>query len=492
MSTVIDRRQEDKGRYVTSRDRFLQRNKKRVREAVDKAIGNTDLDKIGEGGVDVTVPKDGMSQPTIHNGQGGVQERVLPGNKDFGQGDRLPKPQGGGGGGGGQGEPGDGDAEDDFTFHLDEEEFLDILFEDMELPNLIKEEGEDAEKTERQREGFQNEGTQNKVDLVESQKRRRMRHIATKAPIFKKQMALLAEQEAILTNYDPDFEGTLEKDPALDTMLLSKRVTYMEEKVEGLIEQFGSLLNETDAERMQEIDDELDILGARAKAVRPWNKIDLKYRRHEEYPKPISKAVMFCLMDVSASMDEEKKTNTKLFYWLLHKFLKRNYEQVDLVFIRHTTEADEVDEQTFFHDRKSGGTQISPAIELMKEIKDSRYDDDWNIYGAQSSDGENYQQDTLYCVDLLREMMPDLQGYFYTEVSSSQWGKHMSIMEDYETLENEFSEKFFQGEINTRADIFPLFREFFSKRETREASFKPSAAAAFGAQIHALEEPALP
>ena len=136
MGTVIDRRTGGTGKkFTTSRDRFMKRNKKQIRDAIDRSINDSDIKDIGKGGTDVTVPKDGVHEPGINHGKGGIYDKVLPGNDQYNVGDKAPRPEGGGGGGTGPGEPGDGDdGEDDFTFALTEEEFLNILFEDLELP----------------------------------------------------------------------------------------------------------------------------------------------------------------------------------------------------------------------------------------------------------------------------------------------------------------------------------------------------------------------
>lgn len=149
MATIIDKRNVTSDRFYSSRERFMDRNRGKIKEAIDRALGNSSIDEIGKGGVDVTIPKEGINEPRIYHGQGGVQERVLPGNKQFNSGDRLPKPKGGGSGSGGNGPvEGVGKSEDDFVFHLSEEEFLNYLYQDMQLPNLIKEGGEDAQKVE--------------------------------------------------------------------------------------------------------------------------------------------------------------------------------------------------------------------------------------------------------------------------------------------------------------------------------------------------------
>jgi uncharacterized sporulation protein YeaH/YhbH (DUF444 family) len=122
--------------------------------------------------------------------------------------------------------------------------------------------------------------------------------------------------------------------------------------------------------------------------------IDIRYRRFESIPKPVAQAVMFCLMDVSGSMSEHMKDMAKRFYMLLYVFLKRRCRHVEIVFIRHTDRAEEVDEHTFFYGPASGGTLVSSALQAMHEIVRSRFrPSDWNIYAAQASDGDNSTAD---------------------------------------------------------------------------------------------------
>jgi uncharacterized protein len=110
---------------------------------------------------------------------------------------------------------------------------------------------------------------------------------------------------------------------------------------------------------------ELERMTARRKLVRYLDPLDVRYRHFEQKPEPNTKAVMFCLMDVSASMGEREKDLAKRFFVLLHLFLSGRYHRVDLVFIRHTHQASEVDEETFFHSRETGGTLVSSALEEM-------------------------------------------------------------------------------------------------------------------------------
>ena len=408
----------------------------------------------------------------IHHGSGGINKKVLPGNKDFSTGDRMPKPQGGGGGGTGNGEPGEGeDGEDDFIFALTEEEFLNYLFQDMELPNLEKKTADDAEMTVPKRAGYTTDGPHNKLDLVRSKTSQLARQFAVKKPQDKKIFDLLKEQRLILLNYDPDFEAGQEEElyEQITAMNLSMKIKAVRNSIGELVNKYQSVITDEDKEKLGELHGEVAKCEKIKKQVPAWNEsTDLRYRNHDEKPAPTTKAAMFCLMDVSGSMTQDKKNNAKLFYMLLYRFLKRNYQQVDVVFIRHATEAEEVD-HTFFYDPKSGGTKVSTSIAKMSEILDERYSpSEWNIYGAQASDGENFGDDNAMCDDLLRKLLKRIQAYFYTEVTEpfdrqfSQWA---TLWGAYEEIANDHPEQFFMGKINEKKDIWPVFRKFFQKND---------------------------
>lgn len=490
MPTIIDRRGEHRGKFYSSRDRFLDRNKRKVRKAIEKKIAGSGIKDMGKGGVDVTVPKDDISEPVIYHGQGGVQRKVLPGNKKYNAGDIENKPPGGGGGGGvGDGDPGkDGEAEDEFVFNLSEEEFLSILYEDLELPNLTKKDASDVKEMKYKRAGFVTSGPPNKMDLARSKQSQLMRHAVFKKPLDKKILEALKKQQDILREYDPsakpeDFEKL---DQAREKAPMKLKLKALRGDVETLREAFQGIVSADDAQALSDLDESIKALEKKKTMIPAWNEsTDLKFRHHDPKPVPSAKAVMFCLMDVSASMGEVEKNNAKLFYWLLQNFLQRNYDQVDTVFIRHTGDAEEVDEQTFFYDRKTGGTVVSSSLEKMEEIIKERYDATWNIYGAQATDGENSPNDNEYCVELLMNLLPQMQAYFYTEISetgSNSWSQ--DFWDTYDQLATRFAGKMFMGKITERKDIWPLFRDFFSGKESYDA--KPSA-------MHASRwQPALP
>jgi uncharacterized sporulation protein YeaH/YhbH (DUF444 family) len=200
--------------------------------------------------------------------------------------------------------------------------------------------------------------------------------------------------------------------------------------------------------------------------------LDVRYRRFEPYTTPVAQAVVFCLMDVSGSMDEHRKDLAKRFYTLLYLFLKRRYEHVDVVFIRHTHVASEVDEETFFYSRESGGTIVSTALEEMLRIARDRYPtDQWNIYAAQCSDGDNTAADNPKAAALLTDaILPIVQYYAYLEVASEDSqgargdARASNLWGAYEIIQTPKTPMAMR-KANHRRDIYPVFRDLFSSKQ---------------------------
>src|SRR4029450_8742642 len=136
MLPLIDRRPNGRGKSAVNRERFLRRYKAQIETAVKKMVGERRLSDMEQGG-EVRVPKRDISEPSFGFGRGGDREFVLPGNREYVAGDRIPRPDGSGGGGRGN-EGGEGDSEDEFVFSLSREEFMQIFFDDLELPRLAR------------------------------------------------------------------------------------------------------------------------------------------------------------------------------------------------------------------------------------------------------------------------------------------------------------------------------------------------------------------
>ena len=209
--------------------------------------------------------------------------------------------------------------------------------------------------------------------------------------------------------------------------------------------------------------------------------IDIRFRRFETVPKPVAQAVMFCLMDVSGSMSEHMKDLAKRFYMLLYVFLTRRYRHVDIVFIRHTDRAEEVDEDTFFHGPASGGTLVSSALAAMHEIVRERYSpSDWNIYAAQASDGDNAHSNSEVTGQLLTDLiLPATQFFAYLEVSEAAVSMFEEMPDSslwmlYERLRTNGA-PLSMRKVSERSEIFPVFHDLFHGAAIRRRAMKQSA-----------------
>ncbi|TQV71794.1 YeaH/YhbH family protein [Exilibacterium tricleocarpae] len=423
MSYIVDRRLNAKNKSAVNRQRFLRRYRQHIKKAVAEAVTRrsiTDIDK----GEQISIPTRDISEPVFHHGRGGRVNNVLPGNKEFVQGDRIARPPGGAGGGGaGSGASDSGEGMDDFVFQITQEEFLDFMFEDLELPNMVKRQlaGNEAFKTRRA--GISNEGNPGRINIVRSLRAANARRLALTGSKRRK-LKQLEEQIEALEAVEP--------------------VLRDHAKLEALLTEAASLRS-----RISRV---------------PWlDDFDIKYNLLVKQPIPRSKAVMFCLMDVSGSMNQATKDMAKRFFILLYLFLQRNYEYTEVVFIRHHTSAKEVDEQEFFYSRETGGTIVSSALKLMKEILHDRYPlSEWNVYGAQASDGDNWNDDSSTCYKLLMsDIMPKMQYYSYIEITPRN---HQALWEEYEGVAEAYPDTFAMQQIVDVSDIYPVFRALFHKK----------------------------
>ena len=486
----IDRRSES-GSGRGSRERLMQRTRGAAKEAIRKSIQDGKIGDIGKDGIDVTVPKGGISEPHIHHGKGGINHRVLPGNDvesaRHSVGDRLPRPSGGGGRGGNKASN-SGSSEDAFLYHLSPKEFWDLYFEDLELPNMFKQEADDLEQMTVEQAGFSQAGSFNRLSLVRSKIEKIKRETVMNRLTNERIVELLDEKKEIFLQYGsiPGIKKDVE--PSTEIMSIKTRIRLLETEVDTLKAFYLSRLSPDQQTRIAAIDGELETLNAKRSIVARWREhSDLRYRAVEELPTPTSKAVVFCKMDVSGSMTEEMKSNAKDFFLLLHTFVKRQYERVEVVFIRHTQEAEEVDQKTFFEDPKSGGTVVSSALEKFLEIQKERYSEkEWNIFVAQASDGDNCSNDSEKTTKLMKEILPKVQGYFHIEVGKRTVGSYdyfgrpigeTDLWKTYKPLADQFKDRFWMQKVRERKDIWPVFREFMKKRGNTDSNMQPRAAA---------------
>ncbi|MGG5821093.1 YeaH/YhbH family protein [Falsiroseomonas sp. HW251] len=418
---IVDRRLNPGGKSLANRQRFLRRAKDMVRDAVRNAAGERSMKDIERGG-EVSIPASGVKEPHFRRAQGGFREHVLPGNKEYLEGDTIPRPRGGGGGGGSEGSP-DGEGEDAFRFALSQEEFLDLFLEDLELPELAKKRVVEGDSSGVKRAGYATQGSPANLALGRTMRNALSRRLALRRP-KPEDMEDLEEQ---LRHADPDEE--------------------------------------------QELRTRIDRMRAKTVRIPYIDPIDVRYRQFEPSPKPIARAVMFCLMDVSGSMTEGMKDLAKRFYLLLHLFLKRRYKHVEVVFIRHTHEAKEVDEETFFRSPETGGTVVSTAFEEMLKVMEARYSPaDWNIYVAQASDGDNTTADNDRTAHLvLDRVLPNCQYFAYLEVGREDEGGPIGFMPRETELWRTYGKlraaepRLAMRKVRHRKDIYPVFRDLFRK-----------------------------
>ena len=418
MAQLIDRRPNAKNKSTVNRQRFLRRYKTQIKKAISEQISERSITNI-DGSESVSIPTRDILEPTFRSDKGGVREGVYPGNKEFAQGDKIKRPLNQGQEKGRRASD-SGEGEDEFAFEISKDEYLDMLFDDLELPNLKKNQLRKMTKSKTVRAGFTSDGVPTNINIVRSLR-----------SALSRRVAMGAEPRRVLHELEAELQA-------------------LEQEVGG---------DETKRLALQE---EIEVLRGRIRRIPFIDTFDLRFNNFVQRPEPTSQAVMFCLMDVSGSMDQETKDIAKRFYILLYLFLTRSYRDVDVVYIRHHTQAKEVDEEEFFYSRETGGTIVSSALELTRDIIAQRYPPtDWNIYAAQASDGDNWNDDSPVCEQILaKQLLPQLRYYAYVEITKRD---HQGLWDHYNRL-LESNDNFAMQHIREYEDIYPVFRDFFRKQ----------------------------
>lgn len=404
-----------------------------VQRAVRDSLQHRSIKQIEQEG-EITIVHDGIREPTLHHApSGGNRDHILPGNQKYLEGDKIPRRASARTTGN---EAGQGEGEDEFRFFLTREEFLELFLEDLELPEMAKKRLVAAESKAIQRAGYMVSGSPSAISLSRTMRNSLSRRIALRRP------------------KSADME-----------------------QLEREIERLRALDGGDQEPEIRALQAEWQRLEKRRRLVSYIDPLDLRYRRYEPVPKPIAQAVMFCLMDVSGSMSEHMKDLAKRFFALLHLFLTRRYHHVDVVFIRHTDRAEEVDETTFFYSRETGGTLVSAALDTMISVMRARYQPkDWNIYVAQASDGDNLSSDNPKTVALMKDaILPASQYIAYLEVGREEdpmaggaMARPTDLWRAYSALTAEAQGRFVMRRVHHRREIYPVFRELFQKRGAGE------------------------
>jgi uncharacterized sporulation protein YeaH/YhbH (DUF444 family) len=365
-SVIIDRRQNPRDRSLVNRQRFIERVRDGVRKSSHRALGGKGLHDRSD--AELTVAGGGVAEPRFaQDPRTGERDIVLPGNRQYSVGDLIEKPQSGGGGAGGT-QPGQG--EGDFSFGVSHDELVDIIMEDLELPRLLRRSHASVETTAPRRAGYAPSGPPSSLDVGQTMAQSLARRIALRGPKLTRLAELEREREQC-----------------------------------------------EDEERRTTIEAEIARLSAMAHAIAFLDPLDLRYRRFERQPKPSARAVMLCIIDVSASMGDRERRLAKQFFHLLSLFLHRKYREVDIVFVRHHHEAEECDEATFFASGSTGSTVVSTAYRVAEKVIKERFSsEDWNLYLAQVSDGDNMGSDGPACAEALGRLLPRARHLAYVEV----------------------------------------------------------------------------
>lgn len=411
---IVDRRNNPKGRSTGNRHKFLKRVDGQIKKALPGIVGGKSMKDLTSGKGRVKVPIKGIEEPEfVYDSTTGKKRIVSPGNKTYDEGDTIQKPESGSG----RGRRGSKDAdpeEDDFFVTISMEEFAEYFFADLELPNLVKRYLQSINDFQRKRAGFISDGMPSRLNVVKSYQNSMARKLALKA--------------------------------------------YYEKCIKDLE---NELVIEIDHMKISFLKSEIDRYKKLVIAVPYMDDIDLRYNHFEKKPIPTTSAVMVCIMDVSGSMGYDEKDIAKRYFLLLYMFLKKQYEKVDLVFIRHHTEASEVTEEEFFDSRESGGTIVAPSLELANQILETRYKG-WNSYVSQCTDGDVWgEEDAQDCYSILSsKLLPQLQYMTYIQIMRGEEGQ---LWQYYKSIENE-NENFAMKSIDNVQEIWPVFSDLFAKK----------------------------
>ena len=450
MSLIVnDKRKVTRDRTAENRQRFLRRIKDTIKEQLPDLISGRGLGDMDQTGAKIRVKRKTIREPFFHHGEGGNLDRVLPGNKDYVPGDLLDKPPRGGGGSGRQAGDGD-DSTDDFIVDLTREEFLANYFEDLELPELLETEFSKLKEIVRENAGFQTDGSPTKLSLVRSFKNSYGRRLA------------------IFSGIDEELEE-LEKE----------LVQFMRQN-----ENTGLLTDIID-----EINKKILELKERRECVPMFEEVDLRFKTSTTKTISKSHATMIMIMDNSGSMGEKEKTIARKFFWLLYKFLKTNYDEIDLRFVSHTTSAHEMGEEEFFNTQETGGTLVSSALDEVVEMLNGNGKDYTgaqrkklvgmtNIYIAQVSDGDNMDYDNGTCTEILEDDILPFSRYFaYIQVDeyhdalsanptlTSLLNNEKGLWKSYNNVSLK-NKKLQARRVFDARDIYPVFSNLFSKDKT--------------------------
>lgn len=437
----VDRRQTGRGKSLNNRQKLLKRIKESIKSSKPSDIDTGGIRISGQphGTQSFTNPikvtRAALSEPTFHyDTQSGEYDVVLFGNDHWLKGDRFPvRSHNEDEDGIGEGEVGQGDdGEDDFIINISRTEFFDVFFEDCELPNLLETNEKDAPEAVWQRAGFQKIGTPGQLSIIRSFKLSKARRLAL---TINSREELKKLEEYLNKLMAEDYE--LSPENGIDTWI----------------------------QEVQSITLQISELKTKINSVITFENLDLRFRRYDKIQVKTTDAVFCMLMDVSGSMDEGKKLMARKFFSLQYAFIKRKYPQTDLIFIAHTSDAEELTEEEFFSTRLSGGTVVSPAWILAHKIIRERYDPSLtNIYLSYAGDGDNWVNDNENVKKEIIDLLHKLRHAVYVQVGRN-FAVSFAGATLWNTIENIASEykKLALIQIDDENEVFDAFKTIYAK-----------------------------
>lgn len=441
----VDRRKAGKNKSSPNRDKLLKRIRTYIKNANPQSVGSGGIANVyGAGRAQnnpVKITSSALEEPWFAYARGGDTLMVLPGNTTFDRGDEIPfDGESEGAGGGSPGESG----EDEFVVNVAANEFLDLFFEDCELPNLDDEKTtEKAEKT-LVHAGYSTQGNPSQLSIIRTYKAAIGRRRALAAPYIRELLKLEEEMKNLLELMAANAE---------DEVIVAEI-----------------------SQKMEPIEQRIVVLHNKIAFVSGFDKVDLRFHKKEAQPLKQVDAVLVMVMDVSGSMGQFHKTVARRWFALLYAFIKRRYENTDLVFLAHTDEPYELSEADFFSTRLNGGTMVSPAIKKINEIIDARYDPtQTNIYVSHASDGDNWENDGEVKKEMLGAggggLMSKIQYFSYVEVfdPKTTWGSgntaNTNLWEAYDEVHDAKPSKFSMAVLENPDDCYSIFKKIFKKKQ---------------------------
>lgn len=437
----VDRRKTGRGKSLNNRNKLLNRIKESIRQSKPEDIDSGGVKASGSGAGKafvnpVKIARDALHEPSYHyDPKSGEREIVVIGNDHFERGDEFPLfGDSEGSGGSGEGGPGE-DTEDDFIVNISRDEFFDVFFEDCELPDLLETQEKNLPEAVWKPAGYQKEGNAAQLSVIRSYRNS------------------LGRRRALTADSRRELEALEEELGELEETLI------------------GNPLNSIANTRYQEVVALIEELKRKINIVPFFEKLDLRYHKSERVQVKSADAVFVMIMDISGSMDEEKKRMARKFFSLQYAFIKRKYPNTDLVFIAHTDTAEEMSEEDFFTTRKSGGTVVSPAFELAHQIIKSRYDvQQTNIYLSYAGDGDNWDSDNANVITEIEEkgLLAKLRHAVYVQVGMSiagtfSYGSGISLWNVMQSIAKG-NPKMHAIKIGEDSGVFSAFRSVYAKK----------------------------